>query len=92
MLPSIDKAIEAGIEDRTIRVPGVGIVPSYKGSTYIRQDGKVYHAIGFPAVMQGNKLISNGYIDIQRVKYDTTAKKETHGFSLGRFLRESIAF
>lgn len=92
MLPSIDKAIESGIEDRTIRVPGVGIVPSYKGSAYIRQDGKVYHAIGFPAVMQGNKLISNGYIDIQRVKYDTTAKKETKGFSLGRFLIESFAF
>lgn len=92
MLPSIDKAIESGIEDRTIRVPGVGIVPSYKGSTYIKHEGKVYHAIGFPAVMQGNKLISNGYIDIQRVKYDTTAKKETKGFSLGRFLLQSFAF
>lgn len=92
MIPSIDKAIECGIEDRTIRVPGLGIVPSYKGSTYIRQNGKVYHAIGFPAVVVNGQLVSNGYIDIQRVKYDTTAKKETHGFSFGRFLRESFAF
>ena len=92
MLPSIDKAIESGIEDHTNRIAGVGIVPSYKGSTYIRQGGKVYHAIGFPAVIANGKLISNGYIDIQRVKYDTTAKKETQGFSFGRFLRESFAF
>lgn len=92
MIPSIDKAIECGVEDRTLRIPGVGIVPSYKGSAYIKQDGKVYHAIGFPAVMANGKLVSNGYIDIQRVKYDTVAKKETQGFSFGRFLRESFAF
>lgn len=91
MIPSIDKAIEAGIEDRTIRIPGLGIVPSYKGNTYINQNGMTYHAIGFPAVVVNGQLISNGYIDIQRVQYDTRAKKDSSGFSLGRFLRESFA-
>jgi len=88
MIPSYDKAIECGIKDQSVRIPGLGVVPSYKGSAYIHIDGRVYHAIGFPAVVVGNKLVSNGYIDIQRIKHPAaaTAKKETSGFSLGRFL------
>ena len=78
--PPIDLAIEAGIVDKTRRVDGYGIVPSYEGSVVFQWRGRNWHAIGYKAIIVGGQLMSNGYIDIVPCSR-TVSKKETSGIA-----------
>lgn len=78
--PPIDLAIEAGIVDKTRRVDGHGIVPSYEGSVVFQWKGRKWHALGHKAIVVGGQLMSNGYIDIVPMARTTTSK-ETSGIA-----------
>lgn len=78
--PPIDLAIEAGIVDRTRRVDGHGIVPSYEGSAIFNWKGRKWHALGYKAIVVSGQLVSNGYVDIVPLARTTTSK-ETSGIA-----------
>lgn len=78
--PPIDLAIEAGIVDRTRRIDGHGIVPSYEGSAVFNWKGRKWHALGYKAIVVGGQLVSNGYVDIVPLAR-TTASKESSGIA-----------
>ena len=77
IVPPIDLAIEAGIVDKTRRVDGHGIVPSYEGSCVFQWKGRKWHALGYKAIVVGGQLMSNGYIDIVPLARTTTSKETT---------------
>lgn len=78
--PPIDLAIEVGIVDRTRRVDGHGIVPSYEGSAVFNWKGRKWHALGYKAIVVGGQLVSNGYVDIVPLARTVTSK-ETSGIA-----------
>lgn len=78
--PPIDLAIEAGIVDKTRRVDGHGIVPSYEGSVVFQWKGRKWHALGYKSIVVNGQLMSNGYIDIVPLAR-TASSKETSGIA-----------
>lgn len=75
--PPIDLAIEAGIVDKTRRVDGHGIVPSYEGSAVFNWKGRKWHALGHKSIIVNGQLMSNGYIDIVPLARTTTSKESS---------------
>lgn len=77
IVPPIDLAIEAGIVDKTRRVDGHGIVPSYEGSVVFTWKGRKWHALGYKAIVVNGQLMSNGYVDIVPLARTTTSKENS---------------